>query len=52
MNLSQFEIIYNNIKCNKFEPKDYAIQPFIAYYNQEDLIDILKLCIDNKIRIV
>ncbi|CAF3559864.1 unnamed protein product, partial [Rotaria sordida] len=45
VNLSQFEIIYNNIKPNKFQPKDYACKPFIAYHNQQDLIDMLSLLI-------
>jgi hypothetical protein len=51
LNLSQFAIIYNNIKTNKFQPKDYACQPFIAYYNEQDLIDILQLLLLNNIRI-
>ncbi|CAF4291051.1 unnamed protein product, partial [Rotaria sp. Silwood2] len=51
LNLSQFEIIYNNIKPNKFQPKDYACKPFITYHNQQDLIDILPLFIVNNILI-
>ncbi len=51
LNISQFEIIYNNIKANKYQPKDYACQPFIAYYNQSDLIDILQLFVVNNILI-
>jgi len=51
LNLSQFEIIYNKIKSNKFQPKDYACKPFIAYYNPSDLIDILELFIVKEILI-
>ncbi|CAF1217965.1 unnamed protein product, partial [Adineta steineri] len=49
LNLLQFQITYNNIKSTKFDPKDYACSPFIAYYNQNDLINILQALLVNKI---
>ncbi|CAF1275616.1 unnamed protein product [Adineta steineri] len=49
LNLLQFQITYNNIKSTKFDPKDYACSPFITYYNQNDLINILQALLVNKI---
>ena len=51
VDLSQFEIIYNNLKSGRCQPKDYACQPFIAFYRSSDLIDILQLFTVNKILI-
>ncbi|CAF0918804.1 unnamed protein product [Rotaria sp. Silwood1] len=51
LDLSQFEIIYNNIKPNKFQPKDYACKPFIVYHDEQDLLAILPLLIVNNILI-
>lgn len=49
VDFSQFEIIYNNLKSDRFQPKDYACQPFIAFYRSSDLIDILQVFVVNKI---
>ncbi|CAF1667419.1 unnamed protein product [Rotaria magnacalcarata] len=51
LDFSQFKIIYNNIKPDKFQPQDYACKPFIAYYNEQDLVDILESFVVNKILI-
>ena len=51
LDFSQFEIIYNNLKSDKCQPKDYACPPFIAFYRSSDLIDILQLFVVNQIPI-
>ncbi len=48
---TKYEILYNNIKSDNPQPKDYACQPFIAFYNASDLTDILQLFVVNKILI-
>ena len=49
LDLTQFQILYNNIKLSQFQPKDYACVPFLAYHNQRDLVDILQSLLVNKI---
>ncbi|CAF1267197.1 unnamed protein product [Adineta ricciae] len=50
LNLTAFPIVYNKkISSSHFNPKDYACAPFIAYHNQQDLVDILQLLASDSI---
>ena len=49
LDLTKFQIVYNKISSSHFNPKDYACAPFIAYHNQQDLVDILQLLTSDNI---
>lgn len=49
VNLSQFKILYNDIKPDKSQTQTFACKPFIVYHNEQDLRSFLDLLIVNNI---